>query len=142
SELRKLGLVFSVKGRGTFVSHRLVYEVDLFHSLDLIDPAIRGFDHKFLSVEKIDFTDAAYRMMGKKQGENHLRVSWVALNNNIPIAFMVMVLPESMIKDINDVIENKKTIRQFYLERSPDVTYQQSHLLNAANADENLAYIL
>lgn len=142
SELRKLGLVFSVKGRGTFVSHRLVYEVDLFHSLDLIDPAIRGFDHKFLSVEKIDFTDAAYRMMGKKQGENYLKVTWVALNNQIPIAFMISLLPEAMAEDITYVIDNKKTIRQYYLDRLPQVTYEQSHTLNAANADENLAYIL
>lgn len=80
SELRQMGLVFSVKGRGTFILNRLVYEVDLFHSADFIDPSLRGYDYKILNIDTVNIKQESFPHLTSPSEDEYIRISWITLN--------------------------------------------------------------
>lgn len=141
-ELRKKGLVFSVKGKGTFVSNRLVYEVNFFDTLSLVCPSIRGYDYKILSIEKVDYDEHAYRHLNKKRGDVCFKISWITFDQCTPIAYITILLSEDCFPNMMDILEKKIPLKDFLTTNEMIKASTQTHIVNAANADQILAQIL
>jgi len=142
SELRQMGLVFSVKGRGTFISNRLIFEVDLFKSADFIDPSLRGYEYKILSADTLNLKEESYPLLTNPKGDEYIRLSWVTLHHELPIAYMEILIPIEYMDVIRAIVDGKKTLREFYFEHSNGHQFEQNHTLNTANANQHLSNIL